>query len=207
MFTLTRRGFRSSTQYRRGSLCARWLNADPAGLAGGLNLYSYVGNNPIAGIDPLGLWVISLRVNGGGTAFLGVTFSIALAFDNHGDVALQVGGKPDAQGLNRANVISIGPPLGAASIGATGGFTITNAATIADQYGNTKEIGIYAAAGVAVDTGFVWGTGRNDSGGNTYIGWDFGIGAGSPGVALQASVLKTQPIWQNDNLKRKEECP
>jgi uncharacterized protein RhaS with RHS repeats len=36
---------------------ARWLNADPNGLAGGLNLYAYVGNSPIGLIDPLGLAV------------------------------------------------------------------------------------------------------------------------------------------------------
>ena len=33
----------------------RWLNRDPAGYAGGVNLYAYCGQNPIMGSDPLGL--------------------------------------------------------------------------------------------------------------------------------------------------------
>jgi len=33
----------------------RWLSRDPIGLAGGLNLYGYVLNNPLTLIDPLGL--------------------------------------------------------------------------------------------------------------------------------------------------------
>lgn len=34
---------------------ARWLNRDPAGESGGLNLYAYVAGNPLNAVDPLGL--------------------------------------------------------------------------------------------------------------------------------------------------------
>jgi RHS repeat-associated protein len=33
----------------------RWISEDPLGEEGGLNLYGYVGNNPLMGVDPLGL--------------------------------------------------------------------------------------------------------------------------------------------------------
>jgi hypothetical protein len=33
----------------------RWISEDPIGVAGGLNLYGYVGNDPVNGSDPYGL--------------------------------------------------------------------------------------------------------------------------------------------------------
>jgi len=41
--------------YRTASGRAKWLNRDPIEEDGGINLYSYVGNNPVNEIDPLGL--------------------------------------------------------------------------------------------------------------------------------------------------------
>jgi RHS repeat-associated protein len=36
---------------------ARWISRDPIQEGDGPNIYTYVGNNPISGVDPLGLWI------------------------------------------------------------------------------------------------------------------------------------------------------
>jgi uncharacterized protein RhaS with RHS repeats len=41
--------------YNPASGLPEWLSPDPIGEEGGLNLYAYVGNDPVAGFDPLGL--------------------------------------------------------------------------------------------------------------------------------------------------------
>ena len=35
---------------------ARWLTRDPMGYDGGINVYAYCEDNPVGGIDPMGLW-------------------------------------------------------------------------------------------------------------------------------------------------------
>lgn len=48
----------------------RFLQADPIGMAGGMNLYSYVSNSPNTSIDPLGLTELptGMRVHAGGVS-------------------------------------------------------------------------------------------------------------------------------------------
>ena len=40
----------------------RWINRDPIGERGGLNVYEYVGGSPLNYSDPLGLYVACLRL-------------------------------------------------------------------------------------------------------------------------------------------------
>ncbi|MBP5761172.1 MAG: RHS repeat-associated core domain-containing protein [Verrucomicrobia bacterium] len=47
----------------------RWLSPDPIGISGGLNLYTFCGNDPVNFIDPDGLWTFTIGAGIGKFAF------------------------------------------------------------------------------------------------------------------------------------------
>jgi RHS repeat-associated protein len=60
----------------------RWLNRDPMGEGGGINLYEYARDNPLAVIDPSGLCFIDFGVSGG--YGIGGTFGFQIGNDSNG---------------------------------------------------------------------------------------------------------------------------
>jgi len=70
----------------------RWLNRDLIGEAGGLNLYDYVGNNPVNYYDPLGLeWQFVLQFGGtfiakGVTGLPAISVGVGIGFTTSGQL-------------------------------------------------------------------------------------------------------------------------
>lgn len=85
-----------------GPAAARYVQSDPIGQRGGVNMYSYVGGNPVSFVDPLGLVRWSGSITGGGvTAGIGGSY-YRLSLDSD-----CVNGEK-----GHADIVAVGPSIG-----------------------------------------------------------------------------------------------
>ncbi|HEY3413121.1 MAG TPA: RHS repeat-associated core domain-containing protein [Armatimonadota bacterium] len=104
----------------------RWLTRDPIGYSGGINLYGYVGGDPVNGSDPSGYSakgggrVGSLGLGGvAGLPGIGGLLGVDILYDTNGDIGVDayVGGGFCVPWKSPALGYSAGPGVGATASG------------------------------------------------------------------------------------------
>jgi RHS repeat-associated protein len=142
----------------------RYLEADPIGQRGGINLYPYVQSNPLNFIDPHGLLTFRVGKYGGAGLGLGGQHQVVLVLDTCGNVGVAV-------------TLSGGEYLGAgASTGLVGGVSTAN--TIFDEQGWSMQIG--GSGGEGGTVGFEVGRWGNAREGFWSAEAQVGLGGGFP---------------------------
>jgi len=159
------------------SYIGRFLQTDPVGYAGGLNLYTYVGNNPLNWIDPFGLESLDeeephhMFLYGGsitGGAAWGGTFGVQNIFGT--DLAFVHAGGGGYGGIGVSATVDFSYARGSLNnlngIFATSGgsmavpypggpFSIGLEGCVGDTHGGTLSVGIGASVAPAELHGFV----------------------------------------------------
>ena len=104
------------------STLGRFAQTDPVGYKDDLNLYTYVGNDPLDGIDPLGLAVLEFGVEADGYLIMGVTYGFGVSYDTVSGNVSTTGKFGVGFGLEG----SVGVTAGLARSGPSGNFGSIN---------------------------------------------------------------------------------
>jgi uncharacterized protein RhaS with RHS repeats len=120
----------------------RFLQTDPVGTADDLNLYAYVGNNPVNYTDPTGEWAVKAAM---GALNAGIGFSVSWATGERNPYTLAVNAGVDfAVGFVAGPVAGSAAKVGVQLAARTGQNTASTAAKLQTGYlfalGATGEV-------------------------------------------------------------------
>ena len=151
----------------------RFVSEDPVGIIGGLNLYRYAGDNPIAYGDPFGLWTVQVGVGG---VYTGSGFSVSggvgFVIDDHGAIGIYATGGPgEGTGFGGALGFNFSGSIDNQAVNDVGGSAVTN----------SVEGG--AGGGGSAD----WSVDTNN--GNVSVGFSVGVGEGAGSSAGYAETV------------------
>ncbi|MBX3617112.1 RHS repeat-associated core domain-containing protein [Nitrosomonas sp.] len=125
----------------------RYISPDPIGLAAGMNVWGYVGQNPLSFVDPTGEILVAPIVIGG---LIGAGIDLTLQlFQNGGDLECLDGRSIVTTALSGAALSGLGPT----------GFLLGRGGTKAASYGYSESAGVLNNA----STRFGWGYRASDN--------------------------------------------
>jgi RHS repeat-associated protein len=127
----------------------RFLQADPTGYAGGVNLYGYVGNDPLNGTDPLGLYTLQIGFAGSWNLPAGAAIpaGFGIAIDTSGHVGIY-------------GYLGAAANLGA-SVNAGVSIQVSNAQTISNLTGVFLNASAHGGAGFGGSVDYFRGPSEN----------------------------------------------
>jgi len=139
----------------------RFVQVDPIGYQGGINLYAYTGNDPLNGVDPNGTATLQVGVSGNiGVPFtpIGIPVGLGIAIDTHGNVGIYGFGGASAQvGADADAGLSI---------------QVSNADTISDLTGPFFNVSAHGGIGLGGSVDYFTGSSANGpvAGGGVTLG-------------------------------------
>jgi RHS repeat-associated protein len=155
----------------------RFLQPDPIGYNAGTNLYTYVNNDPLTGVDPMGLLTLQIGLAGGGTTIGGMVAiqgGFGIAIDTQGNI-----GYYDYSGL--------GSGIGLGQAGSGLSMQVSSAPTIYDLNGPFTNISLQGGATLGGSIDFFTGGSSNGE----VIGGGITFGA-NVGASASLSTTSTQ---------------